>query len=111
MGDPALLVSRLLAEGAPVVLGLDLPLGLPRAYAKDCAAPDFPAFLRALTARPDFFAVNPTLATIGRERPFYPARGLRGMTRANSITARFIYPKFGGVAHPAEGDPLKPKAD
>ncbi|MCX6968875.1 MAG: GNAT family N-acetyltransferase [Verrucomicrobia bacterium] len=35
----------------------------------------------------------------------------RGLTRANSITARFIYPKFGGVSHPIEGDPLKPKAD
>ena len=35
----------------------------------------------------------------------------RGLTRSNSITARFIYPKFGGVSHPVEGDPLKPKAD
>jgi hypothetical protein len=87
VGDPARLVTRLLAEGAPVALGLDLPLGLPRAYAKDCAAVDFPAFLRALTARPDFFAVNPTLATIGRDRPFYPARGLRGMTRASHAAA------------------------
>jgi len=36
---------------------------------------------------------------------------VRGLTRSNSITARFVYPKFGGVPHPAEGDPLKPKAD
>lgn len=35
----------------------------------------------------------------------------RGLTRANSITARFVYPKFGGVQHPIEGDPLKLKAD
>ena len=35
----------------------------------------------------------------------------RGLTRSNSITARFIYPKFGGVSHPVDGDPLKPKAD
>ena len=35
----------------------------------------------------------------------------RGLTRANSITARFIYPKFGSASHPVEGDPLKPKAD
>ena len=35
----------------------------------------------------------------------------RGLTRSNSITARFVYPKFGGVPHPVEGDPLKPKAD
>lgn len=35
----------------------------------------------------------------------------RGLTRANSITARFVYPKFGGVALPFDGDPLKVKAD
>ena len=34
----------------------------------------------------------------------------RGLTRSNSITARFVYPKFGGVPHPVDGDPLKPKA-
>jgi GNAT superfamily N-acetyltransferase len=31
----------------------------------------------------------------------------RGLTRANSIPARFIYPKFGGISHPFNGDPLK----
>ncbi|MFZ4776863.1 MAG: GNAT family N-acetyltransferase [Terrimicrobiaceae bacterium] len=35
----------------------------------------------------------------------------RGLTRANSLTARFIYSKFGGVSHPFSGDPLKLKAD
>lgn len=35
----------------------------------------------------------------------------RGLTRANSITARFIYPKFSGASHVFSGDPLKPKAD
>jgi len=34
----------------------------------------------------------------------------RGLTRANSITARFIYPKFGGSSRPFEGDPLKLEA-
>lgn len=34
----------------------------------------------------------------------------RGVTRANSITARFIYSKFGSVQHPIEGDPLQLKA-
>ncbi len=33
---------------------------------------------------------------------------VRGITRANSMTARFIYPKFGGIAQPFEGDPFKP---
>ncbi|MEI6279569.1 MAG: GNAT family N-acetyltransferase [Verrucomicrobiae bacterium] len=30
----------------------------------------------------------------------------RGITRENSLTARFVYPKFGGVARPYEDDPL-----
>jgi len=30
----------------------------------------------------------------------------RGITRENSLTSRFVYPKFGGVAHPFDGDPL-----
>ena len=66
------------AKGAPVALGLDLPLGLPRDYARHLAEPDFPAFLRGLAARPDFFAVSATLETVGRDRPFYPARGAPG---------------------------------
>lgn len=36
---------------------------------------------------------------------------VRGLTRANSITARFVYQKFGGVSHSFNGDPLKLKAD
>lgn len=31
----------------------------------------------------------------------------RGLTRANSITARFVYPKFGGASRAFQGDPLK----
>jgi len=34
----------------------------------------------------------------------------RGLTRANSITARFIYQKFGGSSRPFDGDPLKLEA-
>jgi len=30
----------------------------------------------------------------------------RGITRANSLAARFVYLKFGGSAHPFDGDPL-----
>jgi hypothetical protein len=87
VGAPAALLERLLAPGVPVALGLDLPLGLPRAYAAGCAELDFPAFLAALAERPGFFAVNETLATLARDRPFYPARGLRGMTRASHAAA------------------------
>lgn len=71
------------AEGAPVALGADLPLGLPRAYAPHAEAEDFPEFLRGL-ARPGwerFFEVCATLEEISARRPFYPARGMRGMTR------------------------------
>lgn len=32
----------------------------------------------------------------------------RGITRAHSTTARFIYSKFGGVSRPCETDPLRP---
>lgn len=87
VGDPMALLRPLLAEGVPVAMGLDLPLGLPRAYAAHCAEADFPAFLRARLATPDFFAVNETLATISRERPFYPARGVKGMTRLSHALA------------------------
>ncbi len=87
VGDPAARLASLLAEGAPVALGLDLPLGLPRDYAVGCVEPDFPAFLRGLAARPGFFAVNEGLATVSRDRPFYPARGVKGMTRAAHAAA------------------------
>lgn len=87
VGDPAALVAGLLAEGVPLALGLDLPLGLPRLYAAGRGEADFPAFLRGLTASPDFFLVSPTLETVTTARPFYPARGLRGMTRAAHAAA------------------------
>ena len=66
-----------------MALGVDLPLGLPRAFAAQCSAPDFPAFLRSLAQSPDFFRVCASLDEIGPDRPFYPARGIKGMTRAS----------------------------
>ena len=87
VGEPAAWLAGLLREGAPVALGLDLPLGLPRAFAAGRAEADFPAFLAGCGGRPDFFAVNETLATIGPERPFYPARGVKGMTRLSHAHA------------------------
>jgi hypothetical protein len=89
-GPPAALAARLIAAagGAAALLGVDLPLGLPRLYAERHArAPDFPGFLRALGGRPGFFAVAATLAEISPDRPFYPARGARGMTRAAHAAA------------------------
>ena len=75
------------ARGSPVALGLDLPLGVPRAYAAGLEEPDFPAFLRALAGRPAFFDVCETLAEISEHRPFYPRHGLAGMTRAAHAAA------------------------
>ena len=84
VGDPALFLDALRAEAgnAPVALGVDFPLGLPRAYAAARPEAGFPAFLAALRDRPDFFRVCETLDEIGPERPFYPARGMAGMNRA-----------------------------
>ncbi|MDJ0389362.1 hypothetical protein QMO56_14675 [Roseomonas sp. E05] len=87
VGDPAALVAGLLAEGVPLAFGLDLPLGLPRGFAAGRVEPDFCHFLRGLTATPEFFLVSPTLETVSAARPFYPARGLRGMTRAAHAAA------------------------
>jgi Protein of unknown function (DUF429) len=89
VGDVATLVARLLAraQGGPVVLGVDLPLGVPRAYAARLTEPDFPSFLRTLARRPGFFDVCATLAELSAERPFYPARGVAGMTRAAHAAA------------------------
>ena len=91
VGDPETLLVRLRARagGLPVAFGIDCPIGLPRAYAarwcKDFL--DFPAFLRGLAARPGFFQVAATLDEVGEAAPFYPARGMRGMTRASHALA------------------------
>jgi hypothetical protein len=85
VGEPSTFLARLLAEadGAPVALGVDLPLGVPRAWAPHAGARDFPAFLRGLngTRAEEFFAVAATLDQVSPARPFYPARGQAGMTR------------------------------
>lgn len=91
VGDPARLLDRVRAQagGAPAVLGLDLPLGLPHAYAARHAsalAADFPAFLRS-GAGAAFFRVAAALAEVGPARPFYPARGAAGMARAPHAAA------------------------
>jgi hypothetical protein len=87
VGDPAALVRRLLRAGAPVVLGLDLPLGLPRAYAAGRPEAGFLPFLRALGEMPGFFQVAAGLEEVSAQRPFYPARGIKGITRAAHAAA------------------------
>ncbi len=91
--DVSTLLARLrdLAQGAPVALGVDFPIGLPRAYVArhlaGQAMPDFPTFLHELADRPEFLSVCGTLEEIGPARPFYPMRGMRGMTRLSHALA------------------------
>jgi len=90
VGEVATLDARLCdaAGGGAVALGVDLPLGLPRAYvARWRLDGDFPGFLRGLRERPGFFEVCATLQDVSAGRPFYPARPARGMTRAGHAAA------------------------
>ena len=89
VGDLVTLFARLMTEagGAPVALGVDLPIGLPRAYAAQRPEPDFREFLARTRDWPDFYRVCTTLDELAPERPFYPARGIKGMTRASHATA------------------------
>ncbi len=89
VGDPGTLLQRLRSEagGGPVALGVDFPIGVPRAYAVGQPDRDFPDFLRRTATLPDFFRVCSTLDELSRERPFYPARGVKGMTRLSHAAA------------------------
>jgi hypothetical protein len=89
VGDVATFLARLraLAQDGAVALGLDLPIGLPRAYAAALPEQDFLHFLAATAKRPEFFQVCAALAEVRPDRPFYPARGVRGMTRAAHAAA------------------------
>ncbi len=75
------------AGGGAVALGVDLPVGVPRGYAAQRTEPGFVEFLRGLATRPDFFRVCETLAEVRLDRPFYPQRGVRGMTRRSHAGA------------------------
>ncbi len=89
VGELATFLPRLRAAagGGAVALGVDLPLGLPRAYAARLDADGFLAFLRGTAGWPDFFRVCADLSEVGPHRPFYPARGAAGMTRAAHAAA------------------------
>jgi hypothetical protein len=83
VGEIGGLLGRLREAGGAVLFGIDCPLGLPRAYAAAHGiTAGFPAFLRTLAGRAEFFRVCATVEEIAPLRPFYPARGRRGMTRA-----------------------------
>jgi Protein of unknown function (DUF429) len=80
-------VLRAEADGSPVALGVDLPIGVPRAYAASRFEAGFLAFLETIRAWPDFFTVCEHLTDLRHDRPFYPARGILGMTRASHAAA------------------------
>lgn len=89
VGDVARFLAHLraAADGGAVALGVDLPIGLPRAYAARRKEDGFLHFLHQTAQWPDFFQVCATLAELHAERPFYPALGIRGMTRAAHAVA------------------------
>ena len=89
VGEPRGFLGKLqtVARGGAVALGLDLPFGVPRAYAAEREAAGFLDFLRQTRNWPDFFRVCASLQEISPERPFYPARGIAGMTRAAHAAA------------------------
>ncbi len=89
VGEVAGFLARLLAaaDGSAVALGLDLPIGVPRAYAAQRGEDGFLHFLLQTAHWPDFFQVCATLSEVRADRPFYPARGVRGMTRASHAEA------------------------
>ncbi len=75
------------AHGEAVALGVDLPIGVPRTYAASRPEAGFLDFLDTIRGWPDFFRVCETVAEIRVDRPFYPARGVKGMTRAAHANA------------------------
>jgi hypothetical protein len=104
------LLSRLLARagGGAVALGVDLPVGVPRAYAAQCREADFMTFLRGIASRTEFFRVCDTVEEIRLDRPFYPQRGVRGMTRLFHAAALGLDDSAGLSRHCDRATPDRP---
>jgi hypothetical protein len=82
VGDVSNILGRLAdsAQDEGLVFGIDCPIGLPRAYARQLDGfADFPAFLKALTPDSAFFQVAPRLEDVSLARPFYPLGSVTGM--------------------------------
>jgi hypothetical protein len=80
-GDVSQLVGRLAkaANEQAVILGIDCPIGLPRAYAEQIAGfSDFPAFLKSLRRDDAFFEVAEMIDEVSLARPFFPKRSVVG---------------------------------
>lgn len=91
---PGTLVERLGAER--LLLGLDLPIGVPAAWARRAGIDDFKALLPELGRGrfEDFFEPAETPEEICLERPFYPARP--GGARLVDLVERL------GLEHPRD---------
>jgi hypothetical protein len=93
VGDLAGLIPALLAEAGPggtAMLGVDFPIGLPAAYARQVGIADFRAALPAFGAGAwrDFYTPAETAGEISPQRPFYPARnGPKGTIRRTDLPA------------------------
>ena len=91
VGDLGTLLDRLRAAGTrdgPVLLGLDLPLGLPVAYARRAGIDSFVDWFRSLGEGDwrDIYRPAADRSEIALTRPFYPLRP-GGTSRAELIEA------------------------
>lgn len=91
VGEPESLLRRLRAQAGDgsIAFGIDCPLGLPRAYVQRHPGPHrhFRDFLSSLDEMPQFAQVCTVLDEVNGRRPFYPQRGVRGMSRAAHAAA------------------------
>ena len=78
VGDPSTLLDRLdgLARRGPVLVGFDLPIGLPAAYAERAGVESLVEWLPQLGSGEwaEFFSVAERPDQITTRRPFYPQR-------------------------------------
>jgi hypothetical protein len=80
VGNPETLLERMhevVGEDDTILIGFDLPIGLPAAYAERVGAHDFLDLLPTLGRGEwsDFYEVAEEPADIGLHRPFYPQLG------------------------------------
>lgn len=80
------LITRI-ERGDKVALGLDLPIGLPAAYAKRCGVREFRDLLPHLGrgAWASFFDVAERPEEVSLGRPFYPRRGTAGVRQSQLV--------------------------
>ena len=89
VADAATLAARLLdrAAGAAVALGVDFPLGLPRAYSKIAGIANFTTWLAGLDPSDDVFRPCATLDEVSLARPFYPLKSVAGAGQMARLAA------------------------